>query len=413
MIDSTSRFVSVTIGFSPFRGETDSMNCFLSNGTHVGWNFEFGPPAAGTEAGDNLEAIQQIWASTDGLRNAGGNAITPTVTYYPYGTTVEALVAHGDWNPLDPDGWDIWIGRKRALAAFEGLDTDSIINALILQTGLEFHPIGISDDPITVNLADSVSHVVYDEGRQFQIRVRFAVADEITDYGDIRANLKMRVLFGWLNSIRASLPVNAESDLSAVTNFTTLGEQLTGRSWSDSEGSISLAFESATVSTSSITVGGVVTFIQLGVAVNVSGNGMTSTADLLELFEARDISVSPDETSLVYPTVILPPQIKLGERTIRGIGATAGIEVSGPNGETLQIPFTGRFGVSYPIRLLNCENIVTLQSLFPNEPCCLDTVHSLQRASPDGSLNVLPHARRAWYENNGEYRRITQHPQPR
>ena len=404
MITATSRFIRVKIAWQSLQGAVSKVSCWLddSANTRVFINLTGGePPPTGSALAGNLAALQQIYASSDGIRDGDGNALDIEVAAYPHGTTIQSLIDHGEWNPLDADSWDRFARRKRALAAFEGLDTDSIINALILQTGLVFHPIGISDDPITVNLAQSVSHVVYDEGRQFQIRVRFAIADEITDYADIRANLKMRVLFGWLNSIRAD--GDAESDLSAVTNFTTLGEQLTGRSWSDSEGSISVAFESATVSTSSITVGGVVTFIQLGVAVNVSGNAMTSTADLLALFEARDISVSPDETSLVYPTVILPPQIQLGERTIRGIGATAGIEVSGPNGETLQIPFTGRFGVSYPWDDLEGTAIT---KNFPNDRI-VDTVH--YNRTGNGTI-VLPRPRDL-VESNGEYATLSIHNQ--
>ena len=53
----------------------------------------------------HLTTLQEIYASANGFRNASNSVLTPSVTGFPYGNTVEDLAEHGYPNPLDADSF--------------------------------------------------------------------------------------------------------------------------------------------------------------------------------------------------------------------------------------------------------------------------------------------------------------------
>ena len=57
--------------------------------------------------------LQSIYGSSDGIENVDGDSVIPTVTGFPFGTTVESLEKHGYWNPLDADAWDRFTERYK------------------------------------------------------------------------------------------------------------------------------------------------------------------------------------------------------------------------------------------------------------------------------------------------------------
>ena len=72
-----------------------------------------GYPAAGTDDYDNLAVLQQIYASTDGLRNAANEVVTPGVSSFRLGTTFEDLEELGWWNPLRAGSWEGYLTKLR------------------------------------------------------------------------------------------------------------------------------------------------------------------------------------------------------------------------------------------------------------------------------------------------------------
>ena len=53
-----------------------------------------------------MTTLQDIYASEDGFQNENDSTLTPSVSGFPYGNTVEDLVEHGYPNPLDADSFD-------------------------------------------------------------------------------------------------------------------------------------------------------------------------------------------------------------------------------------------------------------------------------------------------------------------
>ena len=82
---------------------------------------------------DALTTLQSIYGSSDGIENVDGDSVTPTVTGFPFGTTIESLEKHGYWNPLDSDAWDGFSERHK----FPGLFTRGLGTVLTAASGRE------------------------------------------------------------------------------------------------------------------------------------------------------------------------------------------------------------------------------------------------------------------------------------
>ena len=82
---------------------------------------------------DALTTLQSIYGSSDGIENVDGDSVTPTVTGFPFGTTIESLEKHGYWNPLDSDAWDGFSERHK----FPGLFTRGFGTVLTAASGRE------------------------------------------------------------------------------------------------------------------------------------------------------------------------------------------------------------------------------------------------------------------------------------
>ena len=87
------------------------------------------PPVSGENGYDELVILQEIYASSDGFRDADGNSITILVQGFTYGTTLESIEEHGFYNPLDPDSYARYLENRKvagAHAAHAEVEEDSI-----------------------------------------------------------------------------------------------------------------------------------------------------------------------------------------------------------------------------------------------------------------------------------------------
>ena len=398
MITSTSRFVSVeSLRFNrTLQWAVSNIECILDDVAQTRLTIGL---AGENRVDDSFQALQQIWASDDGLRDGNNNTVTATVAQYPHGTTPESLAEHGEWNPLDPDGWDIWIGRKRALAAFEGLNTQDVIDALILHFGLLIQSADLPGEDVTVNLGTHWNVRQITDTR-FQIHRYFSVSEEITTVADLQSDIRLIALFNWLNAQRTA---GFASNLGDANDYADLGAEVNSRAWSDTEGSFTLAFDSGTMGFTEQDVNGVDTLTHIGFTFTYTGSGDLNIPNIRGLLDERNIVVTPASDSQALPMVTVP-QLTIGNIRITQVGQTLAIEVIGHEGNPYLVPLTGQFGVAVPYSSLVRENIVT--RLFPTSRVP-DTIHF--RELVPGFLN-FPHAREL-VQNNGEYRRITVHNQ--
>ena len=69
-----------------------------------------------------LETLQDIWASDAGIVDENDNPIDPVVNGFPFGDSIDHLVEHGYWNPLDENSWDLFVESQKYQGFFlEGL----------------------------------------------------------------------------------------------------------------------------------------------------------------------------------------------------------------------------------------------------------------------------------------------------
>ena len=127
----SSTFESLKIGFHAqdnritgitaiFDGDSPSPSVFVIQ-------FRFGYKLDRLPATEqaHLTTLQEIYASANGFRNENNSVLTPSVTGFPYGNTVEDLAEHGYPNPLDADSFDQYQNKLQV----EGYATRGLIKA--------------------------------------------------------------------------------------------------------------------------------------------------------------------------------------------------------------------------------------------------------------------------------------------
>ena len=134
----TSRFTSLGLSFDIIRGVIDYIQWVLDDTDDSrGYIVTISYPTSGQYLTD-LGILQDIYESSDGFRDADGNAITPTVRGFPYGTTVESLDEFGSYNPLREDAYEqyqdslrIQGAASRGVVKHEGSGDDERIEQTI------------------------------------------------------------------------------------------------------------------------------------------------------------------------------------------------------------------------------------------------------------------------------------------
>ena len=150
---------------------------------------------------DNLVVLQEIYASSDGFRDAGGNDLSIDLIDCPFTTDVAELEEHGFLNPLDADSWDRWIAFLKMRGRFQEGATITNEGDIDITFGLspEF---GVPADGITTFSLDP--YRAYDHGGvRFWFETNVNAAGQFTN-SNMGQIFLLRALHEWLDGKRVS-----------------------------------------------------------------------------------------------------------------------------------------------------------------------------------------------------------------
>ena len=106
-LTSSSRFDRVKIGRNPTTPGL-SLTIWVDDGSRYGWGLNIDGISGGSRS--DLEIVQGIWASSEGLRDSDGSAITVDIRRFISGVTDENdLEDHGFPNPLQEGSYERWL----------------------------------------------------------------------------------------------------------------------------------------------------------------------------------------------------------------------------------------------------------------------------------------------------------------
>ena len=174
-------------------------------------------PAAGSEEGDNLRVLQDIWASSDGFRDADGNSITVRLNDCPFTTDIGELESHGYLNPFDADSWDRWVEFLKMRGRFQEGATITNEGDIHLHFNIEGEPFAPPSGDTEFSLADYWrTYELHGTSNNF---FYFTIAVEAEDgytSDTIGEHYPVRALLAWLNDNRHSTSTT-EVDLTPST----------------------------------------------------------------------------------------------------------------------------------------------------------------------------------------------------
>ena len=213
-----------------------------------GFTMAGGPPAAGTDHADNLEVLQEIYASTDGFRNDADEAVIADVFSFDYGTTVESLEEFGLWNPLRAGSWEgyqdnlrIQGAASRGLVKHEGSGDTERIEQSIGHVVVKRQASGTTK---------SVSLERWNVVRLTSTRINFTLAidtdDNINSISKIDALTPIKAFLAYLESVRSG---GSEIGDEILTSSTYTGRQFHIRQQSSDTDDIELTYAGFSTST--------------------------------------------------------------------------------------------------------------------------------------------------------------------
>ena len=169
--------------------------------------------------GDDLDILQQIWASDDKFVDENGVEVIPTLTGCQYGDHPRVLELNGTFNPLDADSIDRWLKKFQA----EGFITSGKRVVTIESDGTakvedKVGNVPTEDTPTSENTMYSLSAWTADQsGTSIAFSLDFDYSDG-TMPDDLDDHTDMIAFATWLESIRtAGDPVG--TDLGEVTSY--------------------------------------------------------------------------------------------------------------------------------------------------------------------------------------------------
>ena len=400
MIPPDARYQAVVLYFSTVHGGVGGLKAILEDGTRHDVNFNnFVLPPVGSDQRQTLEALQTVYASADGFRDADFTRVLPEIHEYPYGATPESLSDHGYWNPLDADDYTRFQNRMLMQSRLNaGNNAERALAAWVMNFGLKFGTVEVAGT-VTQNLGELFDAVLVNTG-SFELRLYFDIDDRV-NYVNINQQIGFKAMLTWLESIRQG---GAPIVMDGYTDDISMFAAVFGRSFTDDEGSFTLACNVSGIGLTPELRDGSYYLTELSYIFSASATvNSTYINNVDNLLAARDIEVSgiPGVSTIsVKPPVDLPP-FRLGSTEFFNIGKTVAIRVSGPLDEPYVIPLTGRFGVTFPWDEL--EGAGTERTFTRNR--VVDTVHVGEIYN---SRLILPPAREL-VQNNGEYRIIAIH----
>ena len=131
------------------QGYLESVRYSLSGGGGGVVDLANGYPADGTPDRTEVETLQTIYGSTDGFRDADGNAITVGIQDIPNVTEIEHLEERGYYNPLKSGGYDAWLTAqniKFKLGEESTVVVDSTTRRPDIKTGAGIVPVARQPD---------------------------------------------------------------------------------------------------------------------------------------------------------------------------------------------------------------------------------------------------------------------------
>ena len=190
---------SSTLGISTVYARTDADTPVV-----VSITMRNGFPSSGSDAFDNLEVLQDIWASDDGFQDGDGTGITPTVFYYPFGSDVDALEEHGWWNPLHEGSYERWVDDQ----LIRGAHVREATYSEHATTGRPAVTSSIDDIPVfrnpgteTFDYSLSDWDISQFSATRLIFRLNFT-QDDAVNSGNVDEQEGALAFIAWLNSIR-------------------------------------------------------------------------------------------------------------------------------------------------------------------------------------------------------------------
>ena len=119
-ITTSTRFDSISFSMNSLPLSEASVTLVTATDVIKKWNYLEGEPAAGTEEGDNLAVMQEIFASTNGFQDEDGNALDVYLSdTFPHGVDLADFEEHGLFNPFVEGSYDRLINRMKVEGAFQ------------------------------------------------------------------------------------------------------------------------------------------------------------------------------------------------------------------------------------------------------------------------------------------------------
>ena len=106
-LTSSSRFDRVKVSRNS-RYPGSGLNIWVDDGSKYGWDLKIDGLSGNSQS--ELEVVQDIWASSDGLRDTDGNAVAIEMSrFHSDITDVDDLEDHGYPNPLLEGSYERWL----------------------------------------------------------------------------------------------------------------------------------------------------------------------------------------------------------------------------------------------------------------------------------------------------------------
>ena len=204
MITSTSRFVTIQVNWDKLQG-LDRIDCYLddASNTYVAITLKNEFPESGSIDETNLHELQLIYVSDEGFQDSNGDPITPILFTegFGHGTTVESLATFGQWNPLDPDGWERYEHRQKLL----GLATRALLEVNEDTLAIIAHLLPTMFNPRSATYEYPMRYWFMSQSatNQFWMRLLVDRNDEISG-PNTNTYPPVMALFAWLESLRVT-----------------------------------------------------------------------------------------------------------------------------------------------------------------------------------------------------------------
>ena len=199
----TDTFQSVNLTFDSIHGIVSSIVWILTDDSRGSIGISFNDGGIVVTDGDDLDVLQQIWATDDRFVDADDVEVIPFVHRFQFGEHPRELEKHGAFNPLVEDSIERWIKKVEA----DGFITTGKRTVTIESDGTakvedKVGSVPVEDTPTSDNTMYSLSAWTADQsGTSIAFSVSFDYSDGIMP-DDLDDHTDMIAFATWLESIR-------------------------------------------------------------------------------------------------------------------------------------------------------------------------------------------------------------------